>query len=177
MRLKIYVVGIGPGNTEEITPRARKAIESSDVIAGYSLYVDLVRDLCRDKEILSSGMRQEVDRCKQVLEQAKSGKTVALLSSGDAGVYGMAGLIYELAEEHPALEIEVLPGVTAASSAAAVLGAPLIHDFAVISLSDLLTPWEKIEKRIGQRRKKTYFCAWKDARVVEWTGLEIQRTA
>jgi precorrin-3B C17-methyltransferase len=147
--LKIYVVGIGPGNIEEMTPRARKAIESSDVIVGYSLYVDLVRDLCRDKEILSSGMRQEVDRCKQVLEQAKSGKTVALLSSGDAGVYGMAGIMLEVCENDPDISVEIVPGITAAMTSGAILGAPITHDFAVISLSDLLTPWEKIEKRLS----------------------------
>lgn len=146
--MKIYVIGTGPGEISQITPKAMAAIQASNVIAGYHLYVDLLGDLIAGKETIQTPMKQEVKRCEAAIESALAGNTVAMISSGDAGVYGMAGLIYELAEEHPALEIEVIPGVTAASSAAAVLGAPLIHDFAVISLSDLLTPWEKIEKRL-----------------------------
>lgn len=146
--MKIYVIGTGPGEISQITPKAMEAIQKSNVLAGYNLYVDLLGDLAKDKEIIQTPMKQEVQRCQAAIASALEGNAVAMISSGDAGVYGMAGLIYELAKDHPELEIEVIPGVTAASSAAAVLGAPLIHDFAVISLSDLLTPWEKIEKRL-----------------------------
>ena len=144
---KLYVIGIGPGAAEEMTLRAAKALESSQVIAGYSVYVDLVKPLYPDKEYLVTPMRQEVERCRLAIENALSGRTTAMISSGDAGLYGMAGLIYELAEGKD-VSVEVIPGVTAALSGAALLGAPLSHDFAVISLSDLLTPWEKIEKRL-----------------------------
>ena len=123
-------------------------IKECNVIAGYNLYVDLLGDMIEGKELIQTPMKQEVKRCEMAIESALAGNTVAMISSGDAGVYGMAGLIYELAEDYPNLEIEVISGITAASSAAAVLGAPLIHDFAIISLSDLLTPWEKIEKRL-----------------------------
>ena len=146
--MKIYVVGTGPGEVSQITPKALEAIKASNVIAGYGVYIDLIDELIEGKEIIQTPMKQEVKRCQMAIDSALEGNTVAMISSGDAGVYGMAGLIYELAEPHPNLEIEVIPGVTAASSAASVLGAPLIHDFAVISLSDLLTPWEKIEKRL-----------------------------
>lgn len=146
--MKLYVVGIGPGEAEQITPAAMHALQESDVIAGYTVYVDLVREQLEGKIFLTTPMKQEVDRCRMAIEQAVSGKTVAMVCSGDAGVYGMAGLIYELAQQYPPIEIEVIPGITAAMSGAAVLGAPLIHDFAVISLSDLLTPLEKIMKRV-----------------------------
>ncbi len=146
--MKLYVVGIGPGEAEQITPAAMRALQESDVIAGYTVYVDLVRKQLEGKTFLTTPMKQEVDRCRMAIEQAVSGKTVAMVCSGDAGVYGMAGLIYELAQQYPPIEIEVIPGITAAMSGAAVLGAPLIHDFAVISLSDLLTPLEKIMKRV-----------------------------
>ena len=145
---KLYVVGIGPGAADEMTVRAMKALEASQVIAGYGVYTDLVRPLLPDKEYLETPMRKETERCQMAIDAAMSGKTVAMISSGDAGVYGMACLIYELAEGNKELDIEVVPGVTAALSGAAVLGAPLGHDFAIISLSDLLTPWEKIEKRL-----------------------------
>lgn len=146
--MKLYVVGIGPGEAEQITPAAMRALQESDVIAGYTVYVDLVREQLEGKTFLTTPMKREVDRCRMAIEQAVSGKTVAMVCSGDAGVYGMAGLIYELAQQYPPIEIEVIPGITAAMSGAAVLGAPLIHDFAVISLSDLLTPLEKIMKRV-----------------------------
>ncbi len=145
---KIFVVGIGPGSRLDMTARAVAALEQSDVIAGYTVYVDLVRDRFPQKTFLTTPMRQEADRCRAALEQAVQGQTVALVCSGDAGVYGMAGLVYELSEQYPPMEIEVVAGVTAACSGAALLGAPLVHDFAVISLSDLLTPWETIEKRL-----------------------------
>lgn len=146
--MKIYVVGTGPGSIGQMTERALKAVRESDVIVGYDRYLELIRDEIRDKETYSSPMKKERERCQRALEYALSGKTVSVISSGDPGVYGMAGLIYGLAEKYPEVDIEVIPGITAAVSAAAVLGAPLMHDFAVISLSDLLTPWEKIEKRL-----------------------------
>lgn len=145
---KLYVVGIGPGDSKGMTGHAVAALSEADIICGYDTYVALVRDDFPDKEIIATGMTQEVERCKLALQAAVDGKTVAVLSSGDAGVYGMAGLIYQLAADFPPVEIEVVAGVSAAMSGAAVLGAPLMHDFAVISLSDLLTPWEIIAKRL-----------------------------
>lgn len=146
--MKLYVVGLGPGNLGEITPRALSAITESEVIAGYRLYVELIRELTAGKEIISTAMKGEVERCQAAVEAALTGKTVTVVSSGDAGVYGMAGLVFQLAAGHPELEIEVIPGVTAACSASAVLGAPMTHDFAAISLSDLLTEWDVIETRL-----------------------------
>ena len=145
---KIYVVGIGPGEYEQMTMRAANALSSCDTIVGYTVYVDLVKAHFADKEFLTTPMRKEVDRCVLAFEEAKKGKTVAMICSGDAGVYGMSGLMLEIGVDYPEVEVEVIPGVTAATGGAAVLGAPLIHDFALISLSDLLTPWEKIEKRL-----------------------------
>ena len=145
---KLYVVGIVPGAAEQMTVKALRVLESCEVIAGYGVYVDLVKPMLPEKEYLVTPMRKEAERCRMAIDCALAGKTVAMISSGDAGVYGMAGLIYELAEGKD-LQIEVVPGVTAALSGGAVLGAPLTHDFAVISLSDALTPWEKIEKRLA----------------------------
>ena len=145
---KLYVVGIGPGNYENMTHRALQVLADSDVIAGYTVYVDLVRDRFPDKEFFTTAMRQEVDRVKAALEMAAGGRTVALVCSGDGGVYGMSGLAEELAPRYPGVTVESVPGVSAVLSGAALLGAPLMHDFAVISLSDLLTPWETIEKRL-----------------------------
>ena len=145
---KIYVVGIGPSEYEKMTIQATKALESCDVIVGYTVYVDLVKDHFPGKEFLTTPMRRETERCRLAFEQAAAGKTTAMICSGDAGVYGMSGLMLEIGEEFPQVEVEMVSGVTAAVAGAAVLGAPLIHDFAVISLSDLLTPWEKIEKRL-----------------------------
>ena len=144
----IFVVGIGPGAYEKMTIEAADALRNCDVIIGYTVYVDLVKEHFAGKEFLTTPMRKEVERCRLAFETAAEGKQVAMICSGDAGVYGMAGLMYELSEEWPDIEIKVIPGVTAATGGAAVLGAPLIHDFALISLSDLLTPWEKIEKRL-----------------------------
>ncbi len=146
--MKVFVVGLGPGSIEKMTGEALATLEQCDVIAGYDVYIDLIKEQFGHKELLSTPMRKEVERCRLALAEAAKGKTVAMVCSGDAGVYGMAGLLYELAEEFPPMEIQVVPGITAACSGAAVLGAPLIHDFAVISLSDLLTPWELIEKRL-----------------------------
>ncbi|WP_302822550.1 precorrin-3B C(17)-methyltransferase, partial [uncultured Anaerotruncus sp.] len=145
---KLYVVGLGPGDEQNMTGRARAALEESEVIVGYTAYVDLIRARYPEKAFLATAMRGEVERCRMALEAACGGRTVAVVSSGDAGVYGMAGLVYELAQGYDPIDIEVVPGVTAACSGAALLGAPLIHDFAVISLSDLLTPWELIERRL-----------------------------
>ena len=144
----IFVVGIGPGAYEKMTIEAADALRNCDVIIGYTVYVDLVKEHFAGKEFLTTPMRKEVERCRLAFETAAEGKQVAMICSGDAGVYGMAGLMYELSEEWPDIEIKVIPGVTAATGGAAVLGAPLIHDFALISLSDLLTPWEKIEARL-----------------------------
>ena len=153
---KLYVVGLGPGGVEQMTKRAYDALNSCDVIAGYNVYVNLIKDDFVGKEFLSNGMRKEVDRCKLALEEALKGKTVAMISSGDAGVYGMAGIMCQVAKDHPEIDIEVIPGITAACSGAAVLGAPLISDFCLISLSDLLTPWEKIEKRLDCASKADF---------------------
>ena len=145
---KIYVVGIGPGEYEKMTIQAARILESCDVIVGYTVYVDLVKEHFSEKEFLTTPMKQEVKRCEMAFEEAQKGKTVAMICSGDAGVYGMAGLMLELGQKYPDCEVEMVAGVTAATGGAAVLGAPLIHDFALISLSDLLTPWEKIEARL-----------------------------
>lgn len=146
---KVTVIGLGPGGGADLTGRARAALEGCDLIVGYTAYIELVKLDFPEKEVLSTGMRREVDRCRAAVEAALTGKDVAVVCSGDSGVYGMAGLIYEVAQDYEPIEIEVVPGITAACGGAAVLGAPLTHDFAVISLSDLLTPWEKIEKRLS----------------------------
>ena len=143
---KIYVVGIGPGKKENMTFRAYEAMENSDIIVGYKTYVDLVKEYYPGKEMKSSAMTKEVDRCTEVLELARQGKTVSLISSGDAGVYGMAGIMLEIADED--MEVEVIPGITATNAAAAIAGAPIMHDYATISLSDLLTDWKLIKKRL-----------------------------
>ena len=144
---KLYVIGIGPGEEAFMTLQAMKALQEADLIVGYGVYADLVRPLFPQKEYLTTPMKQEIERCRMAVDAACEGRTVAVISSGDAGVYGMAGPVLELAQGKD-VEIEIVAGVTAALSGAAVLGAPLTHDFAVISLSDLLTPWETIEKRL-----------------------------
>ncbi len=145
---KLYVVGIGPGDYEQMTIKAMKTLEKSTTIIGYTVYVELVQAYFPEKEFLSTPMKKEVDRCVLAFEEAKKGKIVSMICSGDAGVYGMAGLMLEVGVDYPEVEVEIIPGVTAALAGGAVLGAPLTHDFAVISLSDLLTPWETIEKRL-----------------------------
>ena len=145
---KIYVIGIGPGSYEQMTIKAAEALKKCDVIVGYTVYVDLLREYFGEKEFLTTPMRQEVRRCEMAFEEAAKGRTTAMVCSGDAGIYGMAGLMYEIGEKYPDIELEIIPGVTAAIGGAAVLGAPMIHDCCLISLSDLLTPWEKIEKRL-----------------------------
>lgn len=143
---RLFVVGIGAGGRMGMTGRALAALELADVVCGYDKYVEQVRDIAADKEVIATGMTHEVERCRLALAAAAAGKTVAVVCSGDAGVYGMAGLLCELG---PDADIEVVPGVTAALSGAAVLGAPLMHDFAIVSLSDLLTPWEVIARRLA----------------------------
>ena len=145
---KLYVVGIGPGDEQHLTVQARRALEDAELLCGYTLYLELVRPLFPEKEVFATGMRGELERCRLALETAAAGRSVALICSGDAGVYGMASPILEMAADCPNVEIEIIPGLTAALSGAALLGAPLGHDFCVISLSDLLTPWEMIEKRL-----------------------------
>ncbi len=144
----LYIVGIGPGSAQGMTLEAQSAIAQSAIIVGYTVYNELLKPLFPGKEYVQTPMRREVDRVRAALELSRE-NVVALVCSGDCGVYGMAGLALQLAGEYPNVEIEIVPGVTAALSGGAVLGAPLTHDFAVISLSDLLTPWEKIEKRLS----------------------------
>ena len=145
---KVYVVGIGPGSYENMTQRAQQALAECDVIVGYTVYIDLVKEHFPGKQMLTTPMRKEVERCRLAFEEAQKGQTVAMICSGDAGIYGMTGVMQELLAEYPGVELENVPGISAVISGAAILGAPLMHDFAVISLSDLLTPWEKIEKRL-----------------------------
>lgn len=142
---KLYVVGIGPGGKEHMTYKAVEAIKSCDVIVGYKPYIVYIEDFIEGKEIFSTGMRGEIERCKFAIEKVEEGKDTAIISTGDAGLYGMAGPILELKED---IEVEIIPGVTAAFSAGAELGAPIMHDYASISLSDLLTPWDVILKRV-----------------------------
>lgn len=145
---KLYVVGIGPGKFEGMTREAVQALEGSDVIVGYTVYVDLVKAQFPEKTFLTTPMRREVERVELALREAAQGKTVAMVCSGDPGVYGMSGLCEELAVKYPGVEVVTIPGVSAVLSGAAILGAPLMHDFAVVSLSDLMTPWALIEQRL-----------------------------
>lgn len=145
---KLTVLGIGPGNYENMTIKADRILRECEVIIGYHVYVELVKPHYPDKEYLSTPMTREAERCRMALELAEQGKNTALVCSGDSGIYGMAALVYELRGERSSPEIEIIPGLTAACSGGALLGAPLTHDFAVISLSDRLTPWEKIEQRL-----------------------------
>lgn len=145
----VYVVGLGPGEPFYMTQQAANTLESVDAICGYKVYLDLIRDEFPCEEYYATGMTQELDRCRWALEKARTGKRVALVCSGDAGVYGMASPLLELAQSYPEVTVEVVPGLTAALSGGAVLGAPLAHDFCVISLSDRLTPWAVIERRLA----------------------------
>lgn len=148
---KVFLVGAGPGDIENMTLRAARVIEECDVLCGYTVYIDLIlRQMpeAAGKEILVTGMRQEMERCEAALKAASQGRKVAVICSGDAGVYGMAGPVLQMQDAYPDVESEIIPGITAAISGAAILGAPLMNDFCVISLSDLLTPWEVIEKRL-----------------------------
>jgi precorrin-3B C17-methyltransferase len=153
MRGKLLVVGFGPGSFEHITKRAQEAIQESDYVIGYKTYVELIKDLLTDQEIISTGMSEEVSRAQAAVKYAEKGKKVAVISSGDAGVYGMAGLVYEVLvekgwKEATGVEVEIIPGISAINSCSSLLGAPVMHDACTISLSDHLTPWEIIKKRI-----------------------------
>lgn len=145
---KVYVVGIGPGNYEQMTVKAVRILESCEVIIGYTVYVELLKEYFPDKEYKTTPMKQEIERCRMAFEEAQKGRKTAIVCSGDAGIYGMAGLMYEVGEAYPQTELTIIPGVTAALGGAAVLGAPLGHDCCLISLSDLLTPWETIKQRL-----------------------------
>lgn len=145
---RLYVVGIGPGEYEQMTIKAVNALEESQLIVGYTVYIDLIREYFPDKSMMATPMMKELERCKIALDEADRGQIVSMVCSGDSGVYGMAGLILELSGDYPEVEIEMIPGVTAACAGAAILGAPICHDFAIISLSDLLTPMDWIENRV-----------------------------
>ncbi|MFC2316511.1 MAG: precorrin-3B C(17)-methyltransferase [Selenomonas massiliensis] len=160
---KISVVGIGPGSLDDMTYRARRTIEEATTVVGYKRYVELITELVEGKKVLDTGMTQEIDRCRAALKAASEGETVVVISSGDAGIYGMAGLVLELLvkmdeAERPAFG-GVIPGVSAMSAAAGLLGAPIMHDFVVISLSDLLTPWEVIQERAELAAKGDFVTA------------------
>ena len=145
---KVYVIGMGPGSYEQMTVKAVRTLENCNVIVGYTVYIELLKEYFPDKKYLTTSMRQEAERCRMAFEEAEKGAITAMVCSGDAGIYGMAGLMYEIGEEYPDVEIEVIPGVTAAMGGSAVLGAAVGHDVSLISLSDLLTPWELIEERL-----------------------------
>ena len=153
---KLYVIGIGPGGREHMTIKAIEAIEDSQAIVGYTPYIDYLENLVEGKELFSTGMKGEIKRCEKAIDLVKEGKTTSIVSTGDAGLYGMAGPILELAGD---IEVEVVPGVTAAFSAAAELGAPVMHDYASISLSDLMTPWEVILKRVEHASRADFILA------------------
>ena len=153
---KVYVVGIGPGAYEQMTVKAARIIEKCELIVGYTVYTELLKKEYPQKEYLTTPMRKEPERCRIAFEEAKKGRVTAMVCSGDAGIYGMAGLMYEIGEEYPDVDIEVVPGVTAALGGAAVLGAPLGHDCCLISLSDLLTPWNTIEERLRAAAKADF---------------------
>src|SRR6476659_149148 len=150
---KLFVVGFGPGDFKHITTRAVEVIQESDLIIGYKTYVDLIQNLLTEQTVVSTGMTEEVSRAQEAVKQAENGKKVAVISSGDAGVYGMAGLVYEVLiekgwKEETGVEVEIVPGISAINSCASLLGAPIMHDACTISLSDHLTPWNLIAKRV-----------------------------
>lgn len=153
---KLYVVGIGPGGREHMTYKAVEVIKSCDSIVGYTPYIEYLGDLVENKELFSTGMKGEIERCKKAIEMVKEGKDTAIISTGDSGLYGMAGPILELADD---IDVEIIPGVTSAFSAAAELGSPIMHDYASISLSDLLTPWEVIENRLERSAEADFVIA------------------
>ena len=156
---KVYVIGMGPGAYEQMTLKAVRTLEKCDVIVGYTVYIELLKEYFPDKRYLTTSMRQEAARCRMAFEEAAKGAVTAMVCSGDAGIYGMAGLMYEIGEEYPEVVIEVIPGVTAALGGSAVLGAAVGHDVSLISLSDLLTPWELIEKRLRAAAQADFLIA------------------
>ncbi len=165
MKGKLYVIGFGPGSFEHITERARTAILECEIIIGYQTYVDLLKDLLSEQVIISTGMTEEVSRAQEAVKQAEQGKNVAVISSGDAGVYGMAGLVYEVLiekgwQKDTGVEVEIIPGISAINSCASLLGAPVMHDACTISLSDHLTPWKLIEKRIEAAAQADFVIAF-----------------
>lgn len=176
---KIYLVGFGPGSREHMTQRALDAISESDVVIGYSTYIQLVKDLLVDKQVVRKGMTEEIDRCIEAYEQAKQGKIVALVSSGDIGIYGMAGPTYEVLLQsgwtpQSDIKVEVVPGSTALSACAALVGAPLTHDFCSISLSDLLTPWPTIARRLEASAKGDFVLALYNPKSGRRTGQIVE---
>ncbi len=157
-RGRISIVGIGPGALDQLSQKAHKAIVESDTIVGYNTYIKLLGDLAAGKEVISSGMTQEKNRAQAAIDKALEGRRVSIISSGDPGIYGMAGIVLEIlrSEDKKKIEIEIIPGVMAAAACASLLGAPLAHDFAVISLSDLLTDRREIEDRLGAAGKADF---------------------
>ena len=159
---KISVIGIGPGGLDEMTPKARKAIENAEVVAGYNTYIRLIEKILGGKKIIGRAMMQEIERSHLAIEEALKGHNVAVISSGDAGVYGMAGLVLEMILDLPEEnrpQFKIIAGVSAVNAAAAILGAPLMHDFAIISLSDLMTPWELIKNRVRSAAQSDFVIA------------------
>lgn len=179
---KIYLIGIGPGATEQMTPKAQQAIQEADFVVGYKTYLTLIKDLLTSKQVIGSGMRQELERCSEACRLAMNGHIVALISSGDVGVYGMAGPTYEILlksgwQPQSGVEVEIIPGVTALTACAARIGAPLTHDFCAISLSDLLTPWSIIEKRLKAAAMADFVTALYNPKSGKraWQIVETQR--
>ena len=169
---KLFIIGLGPGADLDLTGRAIRALEQSQVLVGYTVYIDLLREKYSDKELISTPMRTEVERCMLALRLAQEGRAAAMVCSGDPGVYGMAGLCFELAEQYPEVEIEVIPGITAANAGAAMLGAPLMHDFSVISLSDLITPWDTIARRLRAAAEADFvICIYNPSSRKRWDYL------
>ena len=152
---KLYVVGIGPGSIENMTLKAYKVIKECDVIVGYTKYLDMIKEIIEGKELYSTGMRSEEERCRLAIKLAKE-KDVAIISTGDAGIYGMAGLILELCNEEEIKNVVIVPGITASSAAGSIVGAPLMHDNCNISLSDLMTPYDEIKERVDFAAKSDF---------------------
>ena len=153
----LYVIGLGPGDQNLLTAEARQIIQQTPIIVGYATYIKLVSNLLKDKTVIQNGMHGEVERCQKALDLASEGQDVAIISSGDAGIYGMAGLIWELkSKQQLDVSVKVIPGITASIAAAAHLGAPLMNDFCHISLSDLMTPWEVVAQRV-EAAVQSYF--------------------
>ena len=171
------MVGTGPGSPDHLTPKARQAIEKANTIIGYQTYLEKLGNIIvpKKQEVISSTMMKEVDRCGQALDLAEQGKNVVLVCGGDPGIYAMAGLVFELARERNAgTAIDIVPGIAALNSCAALLGAPLMHDFAVISLSDLLTPWEVIEQRLKAAAAADFVIVLYNPKSKKWTSQIVR---